>query len=120
MPDGTGIERISEWCFKAANRFIPGVTGNRCKCVKVEVFEHENNSAIYVGKEEPFAPATKEAVTQEEVPEEVTKADPKDLTKPPFQPKVSKDKGEPWTRPDTKLWPEKKKNTWLGDTSWGL
>ena len=47
MPRGTGIERIAEYCLDVANRFIPGMTNNRCSCTKVEVFEHENNSAIY-------------------------------------------------------------------------
>ena len=48
MPKGTGVERIAEWCAHAANKFIAGITENRCRCVKVEVFEHENNSAVYI------------------------------------------------------------------------
>ena len=47
MPNGTGIERIAEWCYFAANKYVAGLTENRCWCSKVEVFEHENNSAIY-------------------------------------------------------------------------
>jgi 6-pyruvoyltetrahydropterin/6-carboxytetrahydropterin synthase len=97
MPDGTGVEKIAEWCYKAANKFIPGRTNNRCRCVKVEVFEHEDNSAIYtairphfssVRVEEPkasaelYSPATKEAVTQSQP---ATDPGPKDLTKPPFK-----------------------------------
>lgn len=45
--DGVGIEKFAEWCFKAANKFVSGMTDNRCTCARVEVFEHENNSAIY-------------------------------------------------------------------------
>ena len=47
MPYGTGIERISEWCYNAANKFVNDSTGGRCRCIKVEVWEHEGNSAIY-------------------------------------------------------------------------
>jgi len=47
MPKGTGIERVSEWCFEAANTFVKAATNNRCRCTQVEVFEHENNSAVY-------------------------------------------------------------------------
>jgi 6-pyruvoyltetrahydropterin/6-carboxytetrahydropterin synthase len=53
MPSGTGIERIAEWCLKAANRYVAGITNNRCKCIKAEVFEHENNSAIYTPEMTP-------------------------------------------------------------------
>ena len=47
MPNGTGIERISEWCFNAAQSFITETTSGRCWCTKVEVWEHQGNSAIY-------------------------------------------------------------------------
>ena len=91
MPSGTGVERIAEWCYKAANRFIPGLTNNRCKCIKVEVFEHDDNSAIYTEEftsaQEPYAPASKQAVTQE----------PDDLTRVPFAKQETKlDMGEPY------------------------
>jgi len=42
-----GIEKFAEWCYFTANKYVAGKTDNRCKCTKVEVFEHENNSAIY-------------------------------------------------------------------------
>ena len=46
---GVGIEKTAEWCFKAANLFLEGndETRNRCWVSKVEVWEHEQNSAIY-------------------------------------------------------------------------
>jgi 6-pyruvoyltetrahydropterin/6-carboxytetrahydropterin synthase len=47
MPNGTGIERIAEWCHEAANTYVNEITDGRCQCIKVEVFEHETNSAIY-------------------------------------------------------------------------
>lgn len=47
--DSVGIEKTAEWCYKAANEFINDSTGGRCRCTKVEVWEHEGNSAIYKG-----------------------------------------------------------------------
>jgi 6-pyruvoyltetrahydropterin/6-carboxytetrahydropterin synthase len=47
MPGGVGIEKTAEWCFKVANEFIKTETEGRCWVDKVEVFEHENNSALY-------------------------------------------------------------------------
>ena len=47
LMDGVGIEKFAEWCYHTANRYVAGITDNRCKCIKVEVFEHENNSAVY-------------------------------------------------------------------------
>ena len=47
MENGVGIERTAEWCHKAANEFLNDYSGGRCRCIKVEVWEHEGNSAIY-------------------------------------------------------------------------
>ncbi len=47
MPNGTGIERVAEYCHNIANDFIKEQTEDRCWVDKVEVFEHEKNSAIY-------------------------------------------------------------------------
>jgi len=45
--DGVGIEKTAEWCFNAAQAFLDKTYSGRCWVEKVEVFEHENNSAIY-------------------------------------------------------------------------
>jgi len=45
--DGVGIEKFAEYCFNLSNDLIKRVTNNRCWVSKVEVWEHENNSAIY-------------------------------------------------------------------------
>ena len=45
--DGVGIEKFAEYCFKVSNEFISEQSEKRCWVDKVEVFEHENNSAIY-------------------------------------------------------------------------
>jgi 6-pyruvoyltetrahydropterin/6-carboxytetrahydropterin synthase len=47
MPNGVGIERSAEWCYNAASEYLRKTYGERCWVEKVEVFEHENNSAIY-------------------------------------------------------------------------
>jgi len=46
MPEGVGIEKTAEWCLKNADTFIRSTTNNRCWVTKVEVWEHEKNSAI--------------------------------------------------------------------------
>lgn len=45
--NGVGIERAAEHCYNVASEFINKQYGSRCWVHKVEVFEHENNSAIY-------------------------------------------------------------------------
>jgi 6-pyruvoyltetrahydropterin/6-carboxytetrahydropterin synthase len=47
MPDGVGIERAAEYCFHVADDIINEQYGDRCWVEKVEVFEHDRNSAIY-------------------------------------------------------------------------
>ena len=49
MP-GVGIEKVAEWCYNAAKWFINEnkETTQRCWVEKVEVWEHEANSAIYM------------------------------------------------------------------------
>jgi len=45
--NGVGIEKFAEYCFNAANVFVKRLTQERCWCDKVEVWEHESNSAVY-------------------------------------------------------------------------
>lgn len=45
--NGVGIERAAEHCYNVASEFIKKQYGDRCWVARVEVFEHENNSAIY-------------------------------------------------------------------------
>jgi len=46
MSKGVGIERTAEWCFDVADAHVRGITNNRCWVRKVEVWEHDKNSAI--------------------------------------------------------------------------
>ena len=48
MEKGVGIERTAEWCFDVADSHIRGLTKNRCWVEKVEVWEHDKNSAVYI------------------------------------------------------------------------
>ena len=47
--DGVGIEKFAEFCFNLASSFVDDMTESRCWLSKVEVWEHEKNSAIYKG-----------------------------------------------------------------------
>ena len=44
---GVGIERTAEWVYENANKIVTEQTNNRVRIIKVEVWEHEGNSAIY-------------------------------------------------------------------------
>lgn len=46
MDKGVGIERTADWCFDVADSHVRGITNNRCWVDRVEVWEHEKNSAI--------------------------------------------------------------------------
>lgn len=70
MPKGTGIERISEWCFETANEFVKNMTQNRCWCTQVEVFEHDNNSAIFESLEQPTIENVKQMQFELDKPEQ--------------------------------------------------
>lgn len=58
MENGVGIERTAEWCLKAADAFIRNQTANRCWVDKVEVWEHEKNSALAISTKEIFTEST--------------------------------------------------------------
>jgi len=45
--DGVGIEKTAEWCHKTVDAMIRKMSVGRCWVNKVEVWEHELNSAIY-------------------------------------------------------------------------
>lgn len=46
MQGGVGIEKTAEWCLNVSDTFIRDLTKNRCWVEKVEVWEHDKNSAI--------------------------------------------------------------------------
>ena len=46
-----GCERFAEFLYYKINRFLREETGGRVKASKVEVYEHERNSASFEEKE---------------------------------------------------------------------
>jgi 6-pyruvoyltetrahydropterin/6-carboxytetrahydropterin synthase len=46
MP-AVGIEKTAEWVFNRVNNYVRSTTEDRVEVIKVEVWEHEGNSAIY-------------------------------------------------------------------------
>jgi 6-pyruvoyltetrahydropterin/6-carboxytetrahydropterin synthase len=46
--DEVGIEKTAEYCFQVASKHINELTQGRCRVVKVEVWEHDQNSALYM------------------------------------------------------------------------
>jgi len=47
--ESTGCERFAEYLYNTINTFLYAETEGRVKAVKVEVYEHERNSASYEG-----------------------------------------------------------------------
>ena len=106
---GVGIERTAEWVYENANKFVTEQTNNRVRIIKVEVWEHEGNSAIYeellnTTKDEGHIVEEKNdekakeieatAVINDEVKNEPI-ADQKSLV-PPLQSKVTKGLSNPF------------------------
>jgi len=46
MKNGTGIERIAEWCYEVSQQHVEEMTDSRCWVEQVEVWEHEKNSVV--------------------------------------------------------------------------
>jgi len=114
MTSGTGIERIAEWCYNAANKFVSGMTDNRARCIQVEVFEHENNSAIYNGTsdDELKKPVVKDVI-KVEIDQPVSNKKDTNITRPPFKTSPKK--------PDRPLFPKKQTNKWIDPKgTWGI
>ncbi len=44
---GVGIERTAEWVYDTVSEYVNDTTDGRVRLIKVEVWEHEGNSAIY-------------------------------------------------------------------------
>ena len=47
MEDGVGIEKTAEWVYNTVSDYVRETTDGRVSVIKVEVWEHEGNSAIY-------------------------------------------------------------------------
>jgi len=65
--NGVGIERAAEYCFNTASEFIKDKYGERVWVESVEVFEHEDNSAIYSVSSAVDEPVIQDIPSQEVV-----------------------------------------------------
>ena len=52
LEKGVGIERVAEVVHSISDSYIKSLTNNRCWVDKIEVFEHEDNSATFTGNED--------------------------------------------------------------------
>lgn len=111
--DGVGIEKFAQYVFEQTDTYVKFVTKNRVWCEKVEVFEHEKNSAIYrlnvvnelISKTDP-----KEIITGTQLTEEIKTP----LVAAEAVPPNNGPRPAPLTSPITKGW----SNPFAG-TSWG-
>ena len=107
--DGVGIEKFAEFCHDTAQHFVDELTDGRCRCVKVEVFEHENNSAIFERRHSVVSGAAYMNDKATEIEEAFNKND-HNLTKPPFADKIPAAVGN-----------KKQVNKWAdNESTWGI
>lgn len=111
--DGVGVEKFAQFVFEQADTYVKFASQGRVWCDKVEVFEHEQNSAVYskeivneiISKEEPKKePGVVHTPT-------VTPASPEQIPAPVQQ---TGPKPAPLSNPITTGW----SNPFAG-TSWG-
>lgn len=105
--DGVGIEKFAEWCFNTAHNYVFNMTSGRCGVERVEVWEHEKNSAAYVG---PFTDPVPGDERQQELDlrldhGEPLEQPPEDTNKDPHQHKTT----NKWVDPNV----ANKPNSWL-------
>ena len=148
--DGVGIEKFAEWCHAAADNFAGVLTNMRARCIRVEVFEHENNSAVYERSEPSEEEKSVNQMKKSKTPENVVLKEVADTvnesavsmdqdhgsevqnvsintTKPVSK---EKEKKADLTQPpfakrvsQPSLWPKKETNKWLdnsGNSTWGF
>lgn len=113
MPEGTGIERIAKFCYDNMQAFVHNQSNGRVWVDRVEVFEHEDNSAIYDATKTPQelsysligGGVVDSSKMSDEQPASVTSTtvEPPRVGRPaPVGPAVSQGKGD-----------------WFSGTSWG-
>jgi len=68
LDKGVGIERVAETVFSIADSYIKSLTSGRCWVDRVEVFEHEENSATFVNtvEEQPERKVTQTTIKEPE------------------------------------------------------
>lgn len=118
LADGVGIERFAQFCLDAADKFVRAQTDNRCWCRKVEIWEHENNSAVCI--RENFTTTT---VSYMPATQTVSAQQVSETPKTPDLPPEPSPQPPPSTKPQTPpLHNTKTYNTFkdpFAGTSWG-
>ena len=124
--DGVGIERVAEAVYEQANDFIKYHTKDRCWVEKVEVFEHEDNSATYSNSSDNLQVIMTDTQTTNEPSQEELSAALKATEHVDIKvskPEVVKDENVPKKNqtglPDLPGNGTKTKGDWFGGTSWG-
>jgi 6-pyruvoyltetrahydropterin/6-carboxytetrahydropterin synthase len=129
---GVGIERVAQAVFELSNDFIKPKTDGRCWVDRVEVFEHEDNSATYTGVHiDPSLLWTEEEILEVisgNTSTETQALEGSDSTADQVDVKVSKPvvvKEKDLPKPTQKGLPDlpgastKTKGNWFGGTTWG-
>lgn len=111
MEEGVGIEKTAEWVFKTVNKYVKESTNGRVNIIKVEVWEHEGNSAIY---EESIGEITITDSTQDTINSE---PDVKEEEKPVEQ--NGENSAAPSNAPPLITPKTTGKSGWFEGTSWG-
>jgi len=124
---GVGIERVAEEVYSLANDFIKYHTKDRCWVEKVEVFEHEDNSATFSNCIDEFSVMVTDTQTEAEPSiEELSTATQalEQVQVNTSKPKVVKAEDVPKKKPSKGL-PDlpgnstKTKGNWFKGTTWG-
>jgi len=109
LEKGVGIERAAETVYSIANSYIKSLTNGRCWVDKVEVFEHEENSATFSNNEAAATPIkdkteekTAQLIVEAPAPQTPEQAPTQTTNGAHVGPNVSEGKGN-----------------WFAGTSWG-
>ena len=111
LMDGVGIEKFAEHCFTVANDVVQRITEGRCKCIKVEVFEHEDNSAIFESSDIIVNPQSKIEFQAESTDKPVTKKAQPQINNPAPQKHKTVTSGQT-TQTNTWIDKDAPKNSW--------
>lgn len=115
---GVGIERAAELVHSIADSYVKSLTSGRCWVDKVEVFEHEDNSATFTSSDKNTCSSPvllQEKHTKVEPGSGITNAEASEvepaisMTSPPITP------GAAHVGPNT----SEGKGNWFAGTSWG-
>ena len=121
--DGVGIEKVAQVVFDQASDFINYHSEGRCWVDKVEVFEHEDNSASYSEPccfDEPEEELTTETQPLEQAEVKVTRTVVKDEDVPKKEaPKKEAPKNTKRKLRDLPGNGTKTKGNWFKGTTWG-